>query len=162
MEQPVEPMLMIVGIGNEFRSDDGLGPCVVRELRKNVPRGVRIKEHSGEGTGLMDLWKGQSGVIVIDAIKSGSPPGTIHSIDPLHQETPRWLAQSSSHTFGVAEAIALSRHLGTLPGFLRIVGIEAESFAAGQGLSTSVVKSVPSLLELLRKEITRFMQPLHA
>ena len=33
---------MVIGIGNEFRRDDGAGPAVVASLRHRVPPGVRL------------------------------------------------------------------------------------------------------------------------
>lgn len=153
--------LLIVGIGNELRGDDGLGRLVARELAKNVAPNITIMEQSGEGTALMRLWENWPNVLLIDALKSGSPPGTIHRLDPIREPLPRWFGLSSSHSFGIAEAIALSRHLNKLPRTLRIIGIEAETFAAGVGLSISVVRSIPSLLNLARREMGRYVNVGH-
>ncbi len=153
--------LLVVGIGNQFRGDDGLGIFVARELVKSVPANITVKELSGDGTALMSLWENWSDVLLVDALKSGSPPGTLHRLDPIREPLPRWIGLSSSHSFGVAEAIALSRHLEKLPRTLRIIGIEAETFAAGVGLSMSVVRSIPSLLNLARREMGRFVEVEH-
>ncbi|HXX63553.1 MAG TPA: hydrogenase maturation protease, partial [Bacteroidota bacterium] len=59
---------LLIGIGNEFRTDDALGILVAREVRRRNPEGLTIKEQSGEGTALMEAWEGGEEVIVVDAI----------------------------------------------------------------------------------------------
>jgi hydrogenase maturation protease len=49
------PPLLILGIGNRFRADDGVGPAVAGRLRA---LGIPAGEHSGEGAGLMEAWEG--------------------------------------------------------------------------------------------------------
>src|SRR5512135_36211 len=107
--------VVVIGIGNEYRSDDAVGPLIVRALRGNIPASVRLLEHSGEGAGLMDLWQGARRAILVDAVTSGAPPGTIHRLDCSLTPLPTNLSVSSSHAFGVSEGIAAARVLGRLP-----------------------------------------------
>ncbi len=130
--------VVIIGVGNELRSDDALGILAARELRWRVPAGVRVVEASGEGATLIDLWYGAAELILIDAVRSSSPPGTIRCIDLSAQNLPRSMSVRSSHAFGVAEAVATARELGILPPRVHLVGIEGENFSPGAGLSPSV------------------------
>ena len=152
--------ILLIGVGNAFRSDDGLGIYVVRELRHHLPNSIRIIEMSGEGTSLMAAWRDAKHVLLIDAICSGEPEGskpdgTVHRVNAIEERIPKQMFNSSSHTFGVGEAIELARQLNQLPTTLVLYGIEAESFETGAGLSESVVRSVPDLLHTIEHDIER-------
>lgn len=146
----------VIGIGNEFRSDDGLGVYAVRELKRRGLPGCMIAEQTGEGTALLETWQGYDCTVLIDAIASGGTPGEVHRIDCLAGVVPHSLFQSSSHTFGVAEAIALGRSLGALPRILVLYGIEGSRFEQGSGLSDEVLRSMPLLLAGVEEELARF------
>jgi hydrogenase maturation protease len=145
--------VLIIGVGNEYRGDDGLGVHIARELRRHLPERVRIIEQSGEGTALLATWKAAAHVLIVDAVSSHEPPGTIYRLDAIHEEIPKPMFASSSHQFGVAEAVALAKELHELPESLTLYGIEAESFEPGVGLSASVVRSVPDLIHLILRDV---------
>jgi hydrogenase maturation protease len=130
--------IVIIGVGNELRSDDALGILIARELRWHVPPGVRVLEASGEGAALIDLWAGATDLILIDAVRSSAAPGTVHSIDLSDENIPRSVGARSSHAFGVAEAIATARELGILPHHVHLLGVEGANFSPGIELSPSV------------------------
>ncbi len=144
---------LIIGVGNEYRSDDGLGVYVARELRRRLDANVRIIEQCGEGTALMSAWHGAAHVFIVDAVSSNEPAGTLHRLDAIHEQIPKRMFASSSHQFGVAEAVTLARQLNELPETLTLYGIEAESFEPGVGLSEPVVRSVPDLLHIIERDI---------
>ncbi|HUI66239.1 MAG TPA: hydrogenase maturation protease [Bacteroidota bacterium] len=144
---------LLIGIGNEFRTDDALGILVAREIRRRNPEGVTILEQSGEGTALMEAWEGAEEVIIVDAILSGKAPGEIFRLDALHQDVPRGLFHYSSHSFGVAEAVAMARELGRLPRHLILYGIEGKEFGEGVGLSDRVVRSIPELIAMIEEDL---------
>lgn len=144
---------LLIGVGNEFRSDDALGILVAREIRRRSFPGVEVVERSGEGTALMDTWAGADLVVVVDAICSGKAPGVIHRLDAAHDEIPRGLFHYSSHSFGLAEAIAMSRELSLLPGRMVVYGIEGKEFGEGVGLSDQVVKNIPHLIAMIEEDL---------
>lgn len=151
LENVSEPPL-VIGIGNEFRDDDAVGILVARELRRRCP-GASIVEVTGEGTALMAAWAGHENVIIVDAVSSGEEPGTITMINMVEEDAPRHLFPSSSHAFGVAEAIALAKRLHNLPSRLVLYGIEGKEFGAGVGLSTPVVRHITDLIAMIQREI---------
>jgi len=144
---------VFIGVGNPFRSDDGAGIAVVRRLRGEVPPRVRIQEESGDGTELLEAWKDADCVILVDAVLSGAPPGTIHRLDARTEKLPTWFSHSSTHAFGVAEAIELARAMGDLPARLIVYGIEGLDFSAGTELSPEVAEVVPAAANLILQEI---------
>ena len=53
-----EPQVLVIGIGNPCRGDDSVGRIVVRRIKRRNPPFLRAIEHDGEGTSLMELWRG--------------------------------------------------------------------------------------------------------
>jgi hydrogenase maturation protease len=144
---------LLIGIGNEFRSDDGVGILAARRIReKNLPD-VAVLEHDGEGMALLDAWAGAETVVLIDAVSSGAAPGTIHRIDARRQSVPQELFSFSTHELGLAHAVELARSIGRLPVNLVIYGIEGKNFQAGSSLSTEVQKALDEITQLAIGEI---------
>lgn len=137
----------VIGIGNAFRRDDGVGLVVARQLRDLTLPGVTVLEQGGEGLSLMEAWGDADRVIVIDAVSSGSEPGHIHRFEVVDQELPDIFSGRSTHAFGLAEAIELARQLQRLPAQLVVYGIEGNSFEHGVGLSVEVDEAVVILVE---------------
>lgn len=142
MTQPV----LVIGVGNRTRRDDGVGLWLVREIMAQRPADVESLETGGEGTALMEAWKGRQTVFLFDAIRSGAPYGTIRRMEAKKSPLPKNLFRCSTHDFGVAEAVELSRSLGQLPGRLVIIGVEGKDFGEGEGLSPEVEAAARSLV----------------
>ncbi len=147
------PSVVVIGVGNEYRSDDGVGIAVARRLRVLFPTEAKIVEESGEGAALIQSWQGATWVIVVDAVRSGAPPGTIHRLDALTAPVPAGFFHYSTHAFSVAEAVELARSLGQLPPHLIVYGIEGENFAAGTRLSSAVKQAVETAVERVAEEV---------
>src|SRR5579859_3929386 len=112
--------MLVIGIGNSYRNDDGVGPAVLALLRTMQLPGVRLLECDGDCSALLAAWQGADAVVLVDAVSSSASPGTIYRFDLLAQELPRDLSFHSTHAFGVAEALALGRVLEQLPASLTL------------------------------------------
>ena len=145
-----KPRNLIIGIGNLYRRDDGVGIVVARRLAAERFDRTRVIEHSGEGAALMAAWQGAEHVIVVDAVQSGAPPGTIHRLEARAQPMPTRFFHYSTHAFSLAEAIELARALGQLPRRLIVYGVEGTDFTAGEGLSPEVAAAVDEVVHRLR------------
>lgn len=137
---------LFVGIGNSFRSDDGVGPWVAEALRAH---GLDALVHAGDGTGLLDLFERHAALVLIDATKSGAAPGTLVRLDAIAAPLRADLFHYSTHRFGLAEAVETARALGQLPRALRVYGIEGANFAAGEDLSPEVEQTARALVDRL-------------
>jgi hydrogenase maturation protease len=145
--------ITIIGVGNPFRGDDGVGLAVARTLRDRAPRGAVVLEQDGEPAGLIAAWEDADAVILVDAVSSGSKPGTIHALDAVKTPLDRDLFRYSIHAFGVAEAVELSRALGSLPRMLWVYGIEGESFEMSEELGADVLAAVPRAVQAVLNQI---------
>jgi hydrogenase maturation protease len=146
-----EPPL-VIGVGNEWRSDDAAGLVVARRLAALEPT-LRVAAHGGEPVDLIHEWTGEDEVILVDAVDSGAAPGTIHRFDAAEPGLASGPSRGSTHALGVAEAIALGRALGRLPGRLLLFGIEGGRFEAGASLSPEVERAAEELVQELRERL---------
>jgi hydrogenase maturation protease len=147
---------LVIGVGNAFRRDDAAGIVVAERLSAAAPAGTEVVAHHGEGAELMEMWRGRNRVIVVDAVSSGAAPGAIHRFAAERDELPAHLFCFSSHAFGLAQAVALSRALGTLPAQLTVIGIEGADFGLGEGMSPAVIAAVETIVaELSNAEAAR-------
>jgi hydrogenase maturation protease len=146
--------LLLIGIGNEYRRDDGVGLVIVRQLRSFVPADVTVLELSGEGATLMEAWQKAAIVYVFDAVRSQATPGTIHQIDAKAQTVPTQFFHYSTHAFSLAEAVELARVLNQLPPKLVLYGVEGADFGSGVGLSDGVEIAVPKVIDRVLQQIT--------
>ena len=153
---PADARILVIGVGNEYRSDDAVGLVVARRLRQLSLGNVTVIEESGEGTDLMESWKGADTVIIVDAASSGAKPGTIHRVDARARQIPRGLLHYSTHAFSVGEAVELARVMGQLPPHILVYGIEGERFEEGMELSGAVRESVGAVVELVLKQVRAF------
>ncbi len=133
---------VVVAIGNPYRRDDAAGLAVVDRLRGRIPSGVELVSCEQEPSRLIDVCEGATTALVVDAVESGAAPGTLHRFDASHRPVPERLFRSSTHAFGVGEAIELARALGRLPARVIVYGIEGAAFGAGEGLSGPVAAAV--------------------
>lgn len=117
--------LCIVGIGSPF-GDDTLGWEAVSVLEQsklvNAEYDIVFKQADRPGAKLLDIIAGESAVVLIDAMRSAAPAGTVHSID--RDQLDRHGERMSSHALGVAEVLVLGEILGDLPDRLWLIGIE--------------------------------------
>lgn len=142
--------VLMLGIGNRYRSDDGVGPVIAERL---CALGIPAEERSGEGADLIDAWQGYDAVIVVDACRSGATPGTVMRIDATAEPLPAGLFHYSSHLFGLAEAVETARALGRLPPRLTVFGIEGAAFGFGDTLSPAVEAAVDEVVRLVVAEV---------
>ena len=129
---------LIIGIGNRYRGDDAFGCLVAADLAGKTPPGAASLEHDGEPAGLMECWQEARRVILVDAVSSGAEPGRIFRFDLAAQSLPEDFNLYSTHAFGVPQAVELARALGKLPPEIEFIGVEGETFEAGEVLSPAL------------------------
>jgi hydrogenase maturation protease len=134
---------LVIGVGNALRGDDAAGLEVARRLAdRGLPAGVELATHEGDGLGLLELWNGAEAVVLVDSVRSGDLPGTLHRIDASSHPVPLPLGGASTHALGVAEAIELARVMGTMPPKLIVYGVEGSRYETGAALSPTVAAAV--------------------
>lgn len=144
---------VVIGVGNAYRGDDAVGLAVAERVRGAVPNDVVVLECEQEPTRLVDAWDGADLAVVVDACAGDDAPGTVHRFDAGDGPLPARVFRSSTHAFGVGDAVELSRALGRLPARLVVYGIGGASFAAGAGLSGPVESAVEGVVEAIARDL---------
>jgi hydrogenase maturation protease len=143
--------VLVVGVGNRARGDDGAGPEVALLLAALAPPGVDVLPWEGDLLGLLDRWSGYEHVVVVDATLSDLPAG---SVCRLHAGTRcRSSVATSSHGLGVPELVALAQALGRSPPRLELIGIEGAGFEPLTALSPAVATATRALARRLAREL---------
>ncbi len=145
--------VVVIGIGNVYRGDDAVGLAVAERLRAREPSGVTVLDCEQEPTRLLDAWEGADVALVVDAAASGAvEAGTVHRFDTSEGRIPARVFRSSTHAFGVGDAVELARALGRLPGRVVVYGVEGADFTTGAALSAPVEAAVEGLVDRLEEE----------
>jgi hydrogenase maturation protease len=157
--------ILVIGVGTEFRCDDGAGPAVIERLRGTVPANVELLCSDGEPTRLMEMWTDAAVAIVVDAVSGGdAAPGTLHRVVVPEQAASRGspptpgqptstASPASSHGLGLGAAIELSRILSRLPALLILHGVQGEVFGYGQAFSSAVAAAIDDLTAKVRSDV---------
>ena len=146
--------MQIIACGNSDRGDDGAAFLVVERLRELgiEALGVRTTTCTGEATGLLNAWSEADDLILVDAVVTGAPVGTIHHWDGIPPVASR--PSPSTHGLGVAEALRLAAALGHVPQSLQVYGIEAAKFDPGSSLSPQVEAAAERLAKQIYTVLT--------
>jgi hydrogenase maturation protease len=114
--------------------------------------GVEAKEYAGEALDLLETWNRGEEAILVDSAVTGGAPGAILQWDA--NEIPLGHAgfRSSTHAFGLVEAIELARALGRLPKRVTVYGIEGARFDCWGAPSLEVSLAVERLAQAIAAE----------
>ncbi len=152
-EDTAGPVVTVVGVGNPYRRDDGVGWEVVNRMKDQAPPGVGLIKMSGEVATLLDIIQSSPHVFVFDAVVSGADVGTVLRFESHKSVIPAKLFNCSTHGLGLAEAIELARALHKMPQQLFIYGIECTDFDVGTGLSVEVQQAIPGVVASALQDI---------
>ncbi len=153
------PRTVIIGLGNPLLTDDGVGLRVVARLRPVLAGrpGLELAEDYCGGLRLMERLVGYDRAILIDAQRTGAPPGTV---TVLAADAPPTRHGNSAHDVDLWTALGVGRHAGFRlpePGDIRIVAIEAaEVDAFGEACTPVVAAGIPRAAELVQSLLTQW------
>ena len=150
------PRVVVIGVGNPMRHDDGAGIAVVERARPLLPPTVAVRTLRGEATSLLDAWAEADLAVVVDAVRwNHYPPSGVARIDAIAEadDIQAWGGGTSSHGLGVAEAVALGRALDRLPPQLVLILVTLVEGGHGEGLSPTVERYVERAVTQLIGEV---------
>ncbi len=145
--------VLVIGIGNRYRSDDAAGLAVAERIRQADLERVDVVELEGDTTTLIDAWGDSPTVYLLDAVNSGGKPGTVYRFDAVTEPPPPPFHHRGTHTFSVADVVELARVLDRLPRRLVVYGIEGGGFGAGVGMSPDVERASAGAAEWVLAEL---------
>jgi hydrogenase maturation protease len=146
----MEKRVVVIGVGNELRRDDGVGVVVARRLRAHpLPASVEVLEgHTGGLNLLFDL-EGAAWGIIIDAVDFGRAPGHVEVFEAEDADFVLAGRIASLHHVSLADVLELARATG-LSCRITVVGIQPAETLPGEGLSEAVAARVDEVVEMVK------------
>ncbi|MEU9075796.1 hydrogenase maturation protease [Kitasatospora sp. NPDC048538] len=154
--------IVVIGVGNRLRGDDGVGAAVVDVLAADPYPVARLAACDGEPARLIELWDGAELAVVLDAVRvSPERAGRLHrlrltgpgaSVAGTVTAEP---AAAGSHGLGLGHALALAEALDRVPRELVLLAIGGSAFGLGHGLGPAVAEAVPDAAAAVRAIVAR-------
>lgn len=153
--------ILVAGVGNVLRGDDGFGPAVIERLGE-LPAGAESLETGIGGVALLqELLAGCEGLVLVDAVDRGAVPGTVFELEPTVGEA---VHVADVHLANPDRVLSMARTMGALPARVRIIGCQpAEVDELGGGLSPCVEEAVGRAVPIVRRIVDEWLrEPAHA
>jgi hydrogenase maturation protease len=146
--------VLVLGLGNVLLGDDGLGAAVVARLERNyrIPPGVSLEDGGTLGLSLLGLLAESDRVILVDAVRTGSAPGTLVRIDG-EDVMDAVRERLSPHQVGVADLLDAARLMGCYPSTVTLLGLVPEFIDLSLVRSGSVEAKLDELVEAVVQEV---------
>ena len=147
---------LLLGLGNDILTDDGIGLRVASEVRQRLAadNNITVLASSEMGLALLDLVVGFDNLVIVDAVQTGKAAvGFVHEIEATELQCS---APWSPHFVGIGEMLALGAALGlSVPKRVRIFAVEVgDPFTIGTALTPELDRVVPRIVD----QVLRFLQ----
>jgi hydrogenase maturation protease len=150
---------VVIGVGNQYRRDDGIGPALAAVIGELDLPGVSVIISDGEPSRLLEAWSGARLAVVVDAtLQDGGSAGNIQRQCVTDDPMPGgWasIGSASTHGLGIGEAIHLAQVMDRMPERLVVFAVEAADIGYGEQLSQPVSASLPELTQAVIAELKR-------
>lgn len=155
--------VLVLGLGNILLGDEGVGVRVVEALRDGwaLPPGVEVVDGGTCGMDLLDVLAGRPNVIIVDAVRTGRPAGSVVRLSG--SEVPRFFrTKISPHQLGLSDVLAALDLMGEAPGELCLIGVEPADLGTGLALGPVIDPLVEPLAAMVADELRRLGLPVAA
>ena len=147
--------IVVLGMGNMLLKDEGIGVHIAQALQ-GKPSSGNINLEVIDGGTLPDMpplsLDGVDKLIIIDAVRGGSKPGTIYRFRPEDIKLDNGTV-ISVHQVSLLENLWLMEQFGQKPENIVIIGVEPEDMNCGLELSAKLQQRLPRILEVVLGEV---------
>jgi hydrogenase maturation protease len=153
-EAPRSPVL-VLGMGNILLEDEGLGirALEVLQQRYQIPDGVELLDGGTTGMGLLDEISRREHLLVLDAVQTGDPPGTL--VEMRNDEVPVYFGMRvTPHQLGLSDVLATLELTGEQPSGVTVLGLVPESLEMSLELSERIEAELEALVDAAVAELT--------
>ena len=152
---PKRNRTVIVGLGNPLMADEGVGIHVIRRLleaSEQLPN-TDIIDLGSSLLGVVHAIAGRRKVILVDCACMGESAGAIRSFHPDEVVSIKEMTSLSLHEGDLLGALELSKRLGEYPEEIVIFGIQPESIAPGEDLSSTLKGRLQDYIDIVSAEV---------
>lgn len=148
---------LVLGVGNIILKDDGLGVRTAEFFERAYSFGSDVSCIDGgtAGVGLLSLFSEFSHIIIIDALSSGSTPGTIRTFSGEDLKKNGARLKTTAHSIGIKDLLDLAAFEGSCPA-ISIIGIVPSDISPGLTLSDAVSEKLPEAARIISDTLKRF------
>ena len=149
--------VVVVGLGNLLRRDEGLGIRALARLQARylLPSAVQLVDGGTLGLELLSYLEAAPCVLILDAVLTGGPPGT--QMRAVDGEVPAYFAMCTSpHEIGLTDLLAVMKLRGTEPDELVLLGMQPGTIELGWELSEPLNASLDGLVDAAAQELRRW------
>jgi len=158
---PNSSLIKIIGFGNIFMGDDGIGVRVIEELQKQQifkdNENIELVDGGTSGVDLVFMLQNICKAIIIDAVDAGQKIAQIVVFSPQEiKEFKKKIFKSYSlHDIDLAEAFELVKNLN-LPTAIRIIGIKPKKIGYSDKLTPEIEKQIPDIITKVKEEVLKY------
>ena len=150
--EKLKARIAVVGIGNLLLKDEGTGVHIARALQQmDIPQDTKIID-GGTSPDLPYYLKDTDKLIIIDAVKGGSKPGTVYRFHS-HDVDIESASTGSAHEMGLEQSLRIMKLMGSEPREIVIIGVEPKEIDWGTELSAELQQKIPEIVNIVLKEI---------
>ena len=153
---PSPSPVLVLGMGNLLLEDEGLGIRALELLQKrySIPSGVELLDGGTTGMGLLDDISGREHLLVLDAVQTGDPPGTLVRLSD--DQVPVYFSMRiSPHQLGLSDVLATLELSGERPAEVTVLGLVPQSLEMCLELSELISGKLDNLVEAAVAELTQ-------
>jgi hydrogenase maturation protease len=146
--------VLVLGLGNVLLGDDGIGAAAVARVERDylIPRGVRLLEGGTLGLSLLDEIAQTEHLILVDAVATGAPPGTLVRLDGAEvMDAVR--ERLSVHQVGVADLLNAARLIGRYPHSVVLLGLVPAAITLAVARTRVVEAAIGDLVSAITLEV---------
>lgn len=146
--------VLVLGVGNILLQDEGVGVHAIRALQEGyrLPEGVEVVDGGTSGMDLLEIIAGRDHLIVVDAVKTGQPPGTLVRLGS-DQVRAFFRTKISPHQLGLSDVLASATLSGEHPKEVSLVGMVPHSMDTGLELSPMALSRLRTLVDMTVAEL---------
>ena len=149
-------MLKVIGLGNSLRGDDGIGPLIIQNLLNDENDGpVELCDAGSDPFFILEKLLQPEPVLVIDCARMGLKPGSVRKISAKDNGFLESKYGLSLHGFNLADVWKMAQSMG-VENDLIVIGVEPEKMDFNTGLSGTVQKSIPTVIQMVKEEAEKY------
>lgn len=135
--------ILVVGLGNELLTDDGVGVHSARRLEEALGGRALVAEVGTAVLNALHLFEAAERILAIDAMQAGGAPGTVYTFTPKEvEQSDQQLSIHELNLVGALRFLPAEHRKKTI----RIIGVEPQTIEFGMELTEAVAAALPSVV----------------
>ena len=146
---------LVLGVGNLLLTDEGIGIHAIQRIleEKRLPEEIEIVDGGTAGLALLYYLEGVDRLVIIDAVETGQPPGTIVRL--AGERIPAYMSlKVSPHEITLPDFLAAARLRDLYPKEVVVWGMQPQSLDVGVDLSPDIEARLGTLVNYVVNEVT--------